>query len=277
MYEKQLKRCGGQGKIFAEIFIIGFLVSICQIPVHAAWEVGDVLERKIDGETYQFRCIDEDYVDMQASGKSLALFLCDCVIPADYGSDYIPATDEGGIYDYQFEPGPIVNFGETNDYKFSAVRKWLREFHEDFADVYPIQAGNSYSYTGSTETGMFSGFLGWELIPHYIGYQQAEDGLFLLSVDEALEYREWLWKFHGSDVDNPDSQTGQFCKGYWLRTPLGEEPLEDSGMVYIVDLINGNIRPERIVPQVDSSDEELCVTGTTGVRPAFVLEQELGF
>ncbi len=250
-----------------------FLTFYWSMPACAAWETGDCVSRQIAGETYVFRCIDEDYIDMQETGTSLALFLCDRVIPANYGSYYIPGPGADGRYEYQFIPGPIVNFGSTNDYKYSAVRTWLLGEEAAFLDACLLNTGNSYAYTGSSEAGMYSQFSGGGFVPHYMGYQQIQDHLFLLSVDEALEYRDFLWKFDGSDVDNPESQTGQFCKGYWLRTPLGAAPGEDSGMVYIVDLVYGNIRPEVICPGEVSDDAELCVTGTTGVRPAFVMKQ----
>lgn len=243
---------------------------------YAAWETGDVVQRELDGETYDFRCIDEDYIDVQGSGKTLALFLCDRIVPASHGSSYKPEPGENGIYDYAFTAGPIVNFGTGNDYKYSAVRAWIKKSEQAFEDACFVNVGSSWAYTGSTETDMFSQLNRWEMVPHDIGYQQIYDRLFLLSVDEALEYRDWLWKFEGSALDNPESQTGMFCKGYWLRTPFGFERDEDSGMVYIVDLINGNIRPERVAPQGNLEDEELDVTGTTGVRPAFVLEQRMG-
>ncbi len=274
---RRRKRNGRKIAGLAAAAAVGITSVLCQTsPVYAAWEVGDAVSRELGGEVYDFRCIDEDYIDMQGSGKALALFLCDRVIPASHGSDYKPEPDENGIYDYAFAAGPIVNFGTGNDYKYSAVRVWLKESEQTFEDAFCVNVGNSWAYTGSTEANMFSQLNQWDMTPHDIGYQQIYDRLFLLSVDEALEYRDFLWKFEGDAADNPESQTGMFCKGYWLRTPFGFDGNEDSGMVYIVDLINGNIRPERIAPPGDSEDEELAVTGTTGVRPAFVLEQRLG-
>ena len=44
-------------------------------------------------------------------------------------------------------------------------------------------------------------------------------------------------------------------------------------MVYVVDLISKNIRPEEVMPEENSGDEELNATGMTGVRPAFTVIQ----
>lgn len=42
---------------------------------------------------------------------------------------------------------------------------------------------------------------------------------------------------------------------------------------YIVDLVNGMIRPEAVKPDGGSTDEELRVTTSIGVRPAFAVPQ----
>ena len=103
------------------------------------------------------------------------------------------------------------------------------------------------------------------------------DQLFILSVDEAYRYRNWLWRFGPVRKRNPETQISEFCKGYWLRTPCKSA---EGTQVYIVDLVQGNIRPEKVrtdvrttADQKPEADEELRVTGTTGVRPAFVLPQ----
>ena len=89
----------------------------------------------------------------------------------------------------------------------------------------------------------------------------------------------------GEAEENPESQTGPFCKGYWLRSPSGNGTKEDNGMVYIVDLVNGNIHPEKRKPdeatgdnyggnQTDEQTEEWKVTSSVGIRPVFVLPQQ---
>ena len=48
----------------------------------------------------------------------------------------------------------------------------------------------------------------------------------------------------------------------------------ETKQVYVVDLVNGNIHPNAIKPEIDTEDEELKVTSTVGVRPAFVMPQD---
>ena len=107
---------------------------------------------------------------------------------------------------------------------------------------------------------------------HSIGYQRLTARLFSLSVEEALKYKDYLWKFGDTDADNPEVVTDNFCNGYWLRSPMGNADA-NSGYAYIVDLVNGMIRPEAVKPDGGSTDEELRVTTSIGVRPAFAVPQ----
>ena len=234
------------------------------------WNLGDVIERKLDGTAYRFQCIDQNYSDRMENHKPSALFLCMSVIPADLNSVY-RWEDPGG---YLFYPGPIVNFGEENDYKYSAVRAWLKSCEDGVDGALDIQTGVDFAYQGSTEESTFSQMDAGDLFGNYIGYQKMNDRLFCLSVDEALKYRDYLWKFEGSGEENPDSQYGPYSKGYWLRTPAGDQESFDTGMVYIVDLVRGTIRPQAVKPDGGGELPELNVTGTTGVRPAFALPQD---
>lgn len=239
------------------------------------WNEGDVVERSIGGEKFRFRCIDENYSDGAENHRPSALFLCDVVIPADFGSDYVFGPTEAGEHDYVFFPGEIVNFGSSNDYKQSHIRDWLNKQSEEFADALSIHIGVDRAYTGSTEETLFGQLTGAELVGNYIGYQKMADRLFVLSVDEAVKYRQWLWRFEGAKEENPESQYGAFCKGYWLRNPMGNGKHYDTGMVYVVDLLDGTIRPAGIRPGPgnDEADEQLKMTSTIGVRPAFALAQ----
>lgn len=241
------------------------------------WNTGDEITREIDGESYQFTCIDDHYTSLQNT-EDLALFLCDSVIPADWGSDYIPRQEENGVYEYEFIAGPIVKFGDNSDYKYSAIRSWLTENDGDFSDAKEVNTGVSYACFGSTEAGMFRQLDDSDLNAEYIGSQKMMDKLFILSLEEALMYRDNLWCFEGETEENPESQIGEFCKGYWLRTPSGTRCGDSCEMVYIVDLINGNLRSECIAPESDDletmTEQEMKVTTTVGVRPAFVLEQK---
>lgn len=242
-------------------------------PVH--WNIGDVLEKEIDGERYQFRCIDQNYSDGTENHRQAALFLCDTVIPADFGADYSYELAENGTFEYRFRPGPIGNFGAGSDYKYSNIHEWLHGSEADFYDAEDISIGTSYACTGSTEAGRYGDLKDAELEPFYIGSQKLTARLFVLSVDEALKYKNWLWRFGDTDGENPQTQTGEFSKAYWLRTPEGNERGHDTGFVYVVDLVNGNIHPESVRPECGSmEDEQLEATGTTGVRPAFVIAQD---
>lgn len=245
------------------------------------WRIGDTVVRNIDGKAYRFRCIDQNYADHMDDHIGGALFLCDTVIPADTGSEYRFETPEDAGHDYVFYPGPITKFGMSADYKYSAVRRWLRQSEAEFSDAKAVNTGVGRTYQGSTQEGMWEQFPSGELTPQYPGSQKMTDRLFILSVDEAYRYRKWLWRFDGVAERNPESQISEFCKGYWLRTPCGKA---DGKQVYIVDLVNGNIRPEAVQVKRNKAEkhemrkitgeEELEVTGTTGVRPAFVLPQK---
>lgn len=239
------------------------------------WNLGDVVERELDGNVYQFRCIDQNYSDRMENHGPAALFLCASVIPADIGSGYRYEELADGRFDYVFYPGPIVNFGDGNDYKYSAVRRWLENCERSVPEACHIYTGVDLAYEGRTGNGSYGQLDTGALRGSYIGSQKLTERLFCLSVDEALKYREELWKFEGSRVENPESQYGPYSKGYWLRNPVGDKDgYEDSGMVYIVDLINGNIRPQAVKPGGNNGGGELDVTGTTGVRPAFAMPQD---
>ena len=234
-----------------------------------------MVERELDGEVYRFLCIDQNYSDRMENHRPSALFLCTRVIPADFGSEYRYEELADGRFDYVFYPGPVVNFGDGNDYKYSAVRRWLENCESGVEGAVDIYTGVDLGYEGSTGVGMYGKLEASGLRGSYIGSQKLTEKLFCLSVDEALKYRGELWKFEESRVENPESQYGPYSKGYWLRNPVGEEGnYEETGMVYIVDLVNGNIRPQAVKPGGNSGMGELDVTGTTGVRPAFALPQD---
>ncbi len=255
------------------------------------------MTRWLDGVPYHFRCIDQNYRDGTADGQSLALFLCDSVVPADTGSLYEHRQLEDGNWGNVFTPGPIVNFGESGRYADSAVRRWLAAQEED-ADTFPrVNVGVERGYLGRTETGSRSRFSDSVLRPCQLGSQILNDHYFILSVEEALKYREHLWRIDGMDEEETAENAGTFAKGYWLRTPSGKD--ENAGYVYIVDLANGNLHPQAVRPLwemaaderreqlkaageddlatgagLPADDEELAVTSPVGVRPAFVMKQD---
>lgn len=239
------------------------------------WNLGDVVERELDGKVYRFQCIDQNYSDRMEYHKPAALFLCTTVIPADAGSEYRYEELADGRFDYVFYPGPVVNFGEGNDYKYSAVRRWLEKCESGVPGAVDINTGVDLAYEGRTEEGLYGQLNAEGVRGSYIGSQKLTERLFCLSVDEAIKYREYLWRFEEGREENPESQYGPYSKGYWLRNPVGDGThYEDTGMVYIVDLVNGNIRPQAVKPEGKSGTGELDVTGTTGLRPAFAMPQD---
>lgn len=228
------------------------------------WNLGDMQAQVLDGEIYFFECIDQNYTDEANNQNQTALFLCTTIIPANYGSSYNYELQADGTHDYVFYPGEIVNFGAGNDYKYSQIRKFLKRLEGDTVNLADTNIGVSYAYMGATEQGTFEQFHEFGLTPSYIGNQKMVDQMFILSVDEALKYREYLWNL---------DETGAYAKGYWLRTPMGSGSNHDTDYVYIVDIVNGCIRPQAIRPDSSDSDEEINVTGTTGVRPAYTMPQ----
>jgi len=94
-------------------------------------------------------------------------------------------------------------------------------------------------------------------------FQLLQDKVFILSLDEALKYRDVLWRFNGSEINNPLTQVSAYSKGYYLRTP------QDGGLndflygdgIYVVSLVDGNIQP-------------VSVNETSfGIRPAMAIPQ----
>ena len=234
------------------------------------WELGDLQQAEIDGQNMLFRCIDQNYSDHMENHGQTALFLCETVIPADYGSRYELREQEDGSHEYEFCPGPLVNFGQSSDYKHSNIQTWLEQAGDKIYLAKQVQIGTDMAFTGETPKGEYSSFDAVNLSSHPIGAQSLYGKLFLLSVEEAVKYKEFLWTFEGAQEENPETQLSSFSKGYWLRTPMGT----DMGYVYGVDLERGQIRPERIRPTEGTGDAELDATSPFGVRPAFVMPQD---
>lgn len=237
------------------------------------WSVGDVLTRTIDGEEYEFTCIDDNYSDDLGNHTQSALFLCNTVIPAGYGGEYRTEIDGDGHYTNVWYAGPIATFGTTNDYKHSNIRSFLDSETVFGADDLVIGIRNSY--TGSTTAGRYSQTKANELSTYSIGYQQMTARLFILSVDEALRYKNYLWKFGGSESDNPETVTESTCQSYWLRNPAGTgNDYYETGLAYVVDLAQGNIHPQNIQPEGGTGDPYLDSQTSVGTRPAFILQNK---
>ena len=207
------------------------------------WKIGDLRNWEIGGKTYLFRCIDDNYRS-SSEDQSFALFLCETVIRSD-----VDSTDS------QRE---ILTFGGTNNYKTSEIRRWLQENVNDPEDyLVSVDTGVNAAYLGTTVPGTFEEFSTSGLLRHELYYQMAEDEVFLLSLEEAIQYRDVLWKLEGGGTP--------YSHGYWLRTPsfsMGENGAFCYGnWAYAVDLEKGCIRPAEV------ND------GSIGIRPAFCLPQ----
>ena len=224
--------------------------DICQessdeAPEAVHYSIGDVQVRAIGNKLYLFRCIDDDYEDALGNSQKLALFICDSVIRSDVQGS-----------------SKKLNFGDNNNYKYSKVRGWLLENAKaDF--VHDTYIGITNSYMGSTSTGAYEQFSENSLQGKARLFQQLEDRVFILSVDEAIKYKDYLWKFNGSVNNNPESQVSAYSKGYYLRTPQdsGNLDIQYGDAIYTVSLVGGNIRP------VEVSETNI------GVRPVMAIPQ----
>ncbi|WP_367568538.1 DUF6273 domain-containing protein [Lacrimispora sp.] len=216
-----------------------------EVPEAVHYSIGDVQARTIGGRIYLFRCIDDDYEDAMGNSQKTALFLCDSVIRSDV---------EGAE--------KKLNFGPNNNYKYSKVRQWLTD-QADAGFVHETYIGITRSYRGVTGKGMYEQFNESDLAGFDRGFQLLQDRVFILSVDEALEYRDYLWKFNGSEINNPESQLSAYSKGYYLRTPQdkGLDNLWYGDGIYSVSLTDGNIKP------VNAGDTSM------GIRPVMAITQ----
>lgn len=212
-----------------------------EVPEAAYYNIGDVQARNIGGKLYLFRCIDDDYEDAMNNSQKSALFLCDSVIRSDVDSTSTAFTK--------------LSFGEDNNYKYSDIRKWLQNHAADKEFIHNSYIGITQSYTGSTGKGTYEQFDESSLTGYDRQFQLMEDKIFCLSVEEAVKYRDYLWRFHGSDANNPESQLSAYSKGYYLRSPQ-----KGSG-IYVVDLADGFIHP------VEVTSTEI------GIRPAMTIPQ----
>ena len=187
---------------------------------------------------------------MMDNRGNAALFLCETVIRSDIESD--------GTSIQKWE------FGLDNNYKTSNIRKWLQKNMESpTKDISFIYTGVNTAYQGKTGLGEYEQFAFDDLEKLEKPFQIMEDQMFILSMEEAVKYRDFLWKFNGSSQNNPQSQYSAYSKGYYLRTPQyeGEDVFQYGKGIYVVDLGNGSLHP------VDVSDTSM------GIRPAFVIAQ----
>ncbi|POO87287.1 hypothetical protein C1H59_06600 [Clostridium sp. 3-3] len=216
-----------------------------ETPEAVHYNIGDVQARTIGNKVYLFRCIDEDYEDAMGNSQQTALFLCDSVIRSDIDG----AANK-------------LNFGYNNNYKYSDIREWLLN-HAAADFVHETYIGITRSYIGATWKGSYEQFNDNNLMAMKEIFQLLQDKVFILSVDEALKYRDVLWRFGGSESNNPGTQVSTYSKGYYLRTPQdgGTDGFLYGDAIYAVSLVDGNIQP-------------VSVKETSyGIRPAMAIPQ----
>lgn len=170
------------------------------------YSYGDVVRRRIGDQSYRFRCIDEDYRDASGNYRGVALFLCDTVIRSD--------VDGAGE--------SLLKFGSDNNYKHSEVRKWLdRNTKDSNFPENPVSIGIDHAYEGFTEPDCWEQINADELRSFPLKRQKLNDAVFLLSVEEAMEYGSTeLCGFDGRRTNQSGRSVQPWSKGYYLRTPM---------------------------------------------------------
>ena len=202
--------------------------------VSGHWQVGDFQSRYIGDKSYLFRCVNDNYKDNSNLDKTMALFLCDTVIPSYEGLGF---NEDNTKRDTRF-------FGDNNNYRYSVIRQFLDENQRETGSLVTMDIGVKNEYDGSTAAGSFEAMDESSLTRHKRSVSQyLEAKLFIPSVEEALDMRNYLWRFNRSDRDNIDAvYDGQYLASYWLRTPVyGTED-----MVYTVNLKEGTIEPHAV-------------------------------
>lgn len=202
--------------------------------VSGRWEVGDYQSRHIGDKSYLFRCVDDNCKDNSNLDKTMAVFLCDTVIPSYEGLGF---NEDNTKRDTRF-------FGDSNNYRYSVIRQFLRENQRETGSMVTMDVGVKNEYEGSTAAGSFEALNEKDLTRHKRNVAQyLEEKLFIPSVEEALDMRDYLWKFDRSDRDNIDAvYDGNYLTGYWLRTPV----YGTDDKVYVVNLKDGTIEPHSV-------------------------------
>lgn len=218
------------------------------------WKEGDMQAQEIDGKLYLFRCVDANYTDKTNTDKSLALFLCDTVIPSNEGLGF---DETDGTQSTRF-------FGETNNYKYSVINQWLSNKKAATSNLVMTNIGIVNEYAGATETGKYQSLDNRSLTCFTRDKAQVMySNFFIPSVEEAIAMKNYLWKFNESDKNNAAEIINNYCEAYWLRTP--QYGTED--MIYTVNLKTGVIEPKSI------KGIEGYGVSNTGIRPMYIVEQ----
>lgn len=198
------------------------------------WKVGDFQSRYIGNKSYLFRCVNDNYKDNSNLDKALAVFLCDTVLPSYEGLGF---NEDNTKRDTRF-------FGNNNNYRYSVIRQFLRENQRETGSLVTMDVGVKNEYKGSTAVGSFESLNEKDLTRYKRNVSQyLEEKLYIPSVEEALDMRNYLWKFNRSDRDNIDAvYDGNYLTSYWLRTPV----YGTDDMVYTVNLKGGTIEPHSV-------------------------------
>ncbi len=204
----------------------------------------------------------------------------------------------------------IITFGKNNNYKDSEIRKWLRGrctgeagLQMGAGALMPVNVGVRTAFLGQTSPGTEGEAAETELVKYTLLPQMMSDRMFLLSVEEALEYREELWDTVSEETEGEAAETelvkytllpqmmsdrmfllsveealeyreelwdtvseeSSYSRGYWLRTPVYQEG-ENGGFTYGTEAYAVDLRDGTIGP-AEVSD------GSFGLRPAYCLPQ----
>lgn len=218
------------------------------------WNVGDLQAREIGGKLYLFRCVNANYMDKTNTDKSMAVFLCDTVIPASEGLGFDEAD---GTQSTRF-------FGSTNNYKYSEINKWLAANTPDNDNLVRTNIGIKNEYTGSSTNGLYDSVTDKSFNRFTRSNPQVMySNFFIPSLEEAIAMKDYLWKFNRSDENNADDIVTKYRSSYWLRTP--EYGTDD--MVYTVNMQTGSIEPHSVKA---TEGNDLC---EVGIRPMYVMYQ----
>lgn len=224
--------------------------------VSGHWKVGDIQSRTINGETYLFRCVNDNYKDNSNLDKTMALFLCDTVLPSYTGLEY---NADDSKRDTRF-------FGANNNYRYSNIHKYLVNAKTENGNLVTMDIGVANEYSGSTAAGAFENLDARDLEKHKRDRAQyLEAKLYIPSVEEALDMKDFLWKFDRSETDNVDAAyNDHYATSYWLRTPV----YGTTDMVYTVNLKDGKLEPHSVseeyaIPDTKTSMEYSADNGNT--------------
>lgn len=218
------------------------------------WKVGDMQVREVGDKLYLFRCVNANYQDKSNTDKSMALFVCDTVIP----------SNEGLGFDEADETQSTRFFGKNNNYKDSTINQWLNDYKSKTGNLVMTNIGIANEYTGKSKNGAYQTVDVRDFTKYTRSTPQVMySNFFIPSLEEALAMKDYLWKFHGSDKNNASEIINNYRASYWLRTPV--HGTDD--MVYTVNLRTGAIEPKSVKATEGNQ------VSNTGIRPMYVVEQ----